>query len=73
MDFDADTLIASLVIGGIGTVSLIYGKRQSRLPQMVVGVLLIAYPYFVSNVFLMIGIAVALLAGLWASIRFLRL
>lgn len=72
MNFDADTLIASMIIGGIGTVSFIYGKRQSRLPQMVVGILLIAYPYFISNVFLMIGIAVALLAALWASIRFLR-
>lgn len=72
MNFDADTLIASMIIGGIGTVSFIYGKRQSRLPQMVVGILLIAYPYFISNVFLMIGIAVALLVALWASIRFLR-
>jgi hypothetical protein len=73
MDFDANSLIASLIIGGIGTVSFIYGRKQSRVPQMVVGVLLIAYPYFISNVFLMIGIAVALLAALWASIRFLRL
>ena len=73
MDFDADSLIASLFIGGIGTVSFIYGKKQQRIPQMVVGFLLMAYPYFISNVFLMIGIAVALLAGLWASIRFLRL
>jgi len=72
MNFDADTLIASMIIGGIGTVSFIYGKRQSRLPQMVVGILLIAYPYFISDVFLMIGIAVVLLAALWASIRFLR-
>jgi hypothetical protein len=72
MDFDADTLIASLIIGGIGTVSFVYGKKQGRVPQMVVGFLLMAYPYFISNIFLMIGIAIALLAGLWASIRFLR-
>jgi len=73
MDFDANSLIASLIIGGIGTVSFIYGKRQHRIPQMVVGILLVVYPYFIPNVFLMIGIAVALLVGLWASIRFLRL
>lgn len=73
MDFDANNLLASLVIGGIGTVSFIYGKRQSRVPQMVVGLVLVVYPYFISNVFLMIGIAVLLLAALWASIRFLRL
>lgn len=73
MDFETDTLIGSIVIGGIGTVSFIYGKKQGRVPQMVAGFLLCAYPYFISNIFLMVGIAIVILAGLWASIKFLRL
>ena len=73
MEFEADTLIGSLVIGGIGTVAFIYGKRQSRVPQMVAGALLVVYPYFIDNIFIMVGIAVAILAALWASVRFLRL
>lgn len=73
MDFDANSLLASLVIGGIGTVAFIYGKRQSRVPQMVVGLIMVVYPYFVPNVLLMSAIAVVLLVALWASIRFLRL
>ena len=73
MDFDANALLASLAIGGIGMVSFVYGRRQRRIPQMLVGFLLMAYPYFVSNVYLMIAIAVVLLTGMWASVRFLRL
>lgn len=73
MDFETDTLIGSLVIGGIGTVSFMYGKKQGRVPQMVAGFLLVAYPYFISNIFVMVGIAIVILAGLWASIKFLRL
>ncbi len=69
MSFDANTLIASFVIGSIGLVAFLYGKRQNRIPQMVAGVALIAYPYFVSNVFVMIGIAVALLAAMWGALR----
>jgi hypothetical protein len=69
MSFDANALLASLVIGSIGFVAFIYGKRQSRLPPMIVGIALIVYPYFVSNLYVMIGIAVALLAGLWGAVR----
>ena len=69
MDLDAGSLIASLIVSSIGLVAFIYGKRQSRAPQMVVGVALMAYPYFVSNVFLQAGIAIVLLAGLWLAIR----
>jgi hypothetical protein len=61
MDLDGNSLIASLVIGSVGFVSFAYGKKQHRLPQMLVGVALMAFPYFVPGVLLMSGIAVALL------------
>ena len=69
MDLDANSLLASLFIGGIGFVSLAYGKKQGRVPQMVVGLILMIYPYFVSNVILMIAIAVALCALLALAVR----
>jgi len=47
------------VVGSIGFVSFAYGKKMRRLPQMLVGFALMAYPYFVSNVLLMAGIAMA--------------
>jgi hypothetical protein len=69
VDFDANTLLLSFVIGSIGLVAFIYGKRQSRFPQMIVGLVLMVYPYFVSNLFLQAGIAIVLLAGLWLAVR----
>jgi hypothetical protein len=61
MDLDGNSLIASLLIGSVGFVSFAYGKKQHRLPQMLVGVALMAFPYFVASIPLMIGIAVALI------------
>jgi hypothetical protein len=69
MNFDANALLASLLIGSIGFVAFVYGKRQARVPHMFVGITLMAYPYFVSNLYLMAGIAVALLGGLWTAVR----
>jgi predicted phage tail protein len=69
MGFDANALLLSMLIGSIGFVALVYGKKQSRLPQMVAGVTLMAFPYFVSNVWVMLGIAVAVVGAMLAAIR----
>jgi hypothetical protein len=69
MDIDATSLIVSMIIGSVGLVAFIYGKRQSRMPQMLVGLVMMIYQYFVPNVFLMAGIGVALTAGLWLAVR----
>jgi hypothetical protein len=69
MNADGNALLASLLIGSIGFVSFAYGKKQRRLPQMLVGFLLMAYPYFVSSVPWMFGIAAALLAALGVMLR----
>jgi hypothetical protein len=37
---------------------------------LVCGVILCIYPYFVANVWAMLGIALALIAGLWILLRF---
>ena len=70
MDFDANSLILSLIIGCVGFVCFAYGKRQQRFPQMLAGVVLSVYPYFVTNLILMGAIAVAVLALMAAAIRF---
>ncbi len=69
LDFDANTILMSLLVGSIGMVCFMYGKRQERLPHVVVGVILMVYPYFVSNLILSGGITVALLTGLWFAVR----
>jgi hypothetical protein len=69
MDFDANTFLLSMLIGSIGFVAFVYGKKQSRLPQMVAGVTLMAFPYFVSNVWVMLAIAVGVLVAMYGAIR----
>jgi hypothetical protein len=69
MSFDANTFLLSMLIGSVGFVAFVYGKRQSRLPQMAAGVTLMAFPYFVSSAWLMLAIAAAILAAMYGAIR----
>jgi hypothetical protein len=69
MDTTTAWLFVSLLIGAVGTGLFIYGKKQSRWPHLACGVILCIYPYFVANVWLMVGIAVLLLALVWLLSR----
>jgi hypothetical protein len=69
VDIDANALLLSLFIGCIGVACFVYGRRQSRLPQMLAGAVLVIYPYFVPNLILMAATAVAVLALLWFAVR----
>jgi hypothetical protein len=42
-----------------------YGKKQARFSSMAIGVALIVYPYFVSALWLLWGIGIALCAALY--------
>jgi len=66
MSLNTDSLFLSLLISGIGTVLFIYGKRETRLPHMVIGGILVLYPYVVPNPWAMVSIAAGLLAVLWS-------
>jgi hypothetical protein len=69
MDIDANALFASMFVSSIGFVAFMYGKRQGRFPQLIVGLGLMIFPYFVSNVLLMLAIGAALLGALWGAVR----
>ena len=69
MDLDANSMMASFLVSGVGFVAFVYGKKQSRYPQLLVGLILMIFPYFVPAVLPMLGIAVLLIAGLWFAVR----
>jgi hypothetical protein len=69
---NANALLASVVIGSVGLGFFIYGKRQQRVPHLVVGLVLMVFPYLVSSVGLMTIIAVALI-GLLAVASYVGL
>ncbi len=69
MELDGTSLLVSFLIGGIGFVSFAYGKKQGRAPQLIIGILLMVFPYFVPNPRLAGGITAGLLALLWVAVR----
>ncbi|OQW97595.1 MAG: hypothetical protein BWK74_06100 [Desulfobacteraceae bacterium A6] len=55
-------LMWGLLFGSIGMGYLVYGKKQRRGIALLSGVVLCSFPYFVSNVFLMILIGIIAMA-----------
>jgi hypothetical protein len=69
MSFDGPTLIAGLLVSSIGFVLLSYGKKMSRPPHMLMGLILLVYPYFVPGAILTLVIAAVLLGALWFAVK----
>ena len=58
-------LIGGFLFGAIGFVAFVYGKRQASARPMVIGALLISYPYFVSNTIALYVVGIILTASLF--------
>jgi hypothetical protein len=69
VSLDANALLLSLLFSSVGFVLFVYGKKQSRIPHMTGGVLLMVYPYFVSNLIAMAAVGVAILGLVWLAVR----
>jgi hypothetical protein len=69
MSMDPLWLFLSLFPGGIGFVLFTYGRKQSRWPQIVAGLLFMVYPYFANTVALLLGGGAALGVMLWLALR----
>ncbi len=62
-------LFLSLLLSALGAGLFVYGKRQARLPQLLAGLVLSVYPYFVPDPWVMAGIAVVLLLAAGAAVK----
>ena len=54
-----------MIFGSIGFGAFIYGKKQSSFSAMMIGALLMAYPYFVANVIALYAIGIILTLALF--------
>jgi hypothetical protein len=63
------TFFLGLLFGSIGMVYMIYGKRQSSVMHIVVGAILIIYPYLFSNPLLVFIVGIILTAIPYARLR----
>ena len=63
--FSVANLIGNLIFSGIGFVAFIYGKKNAEYTIMVIGLILMAYPYFITNTIWMYVIGIALTAVIY--------
>ncbi|MEO6847395.1 MAG: hypothetical protein ABI443_07695 [Chthoniobacterales bacterium] len=58
-------IFGSIVFGAIGMGAFVYGKRTGRWQALIIGVALMAYPYFISSTMVLCLIGAALTAALF--------
>jgi hypothetical protein len=63
--FSGANLIGGLLFGSIGFVAFIYGKRMHVWKPMFLGLVLMAYPYFVTNNIALFAIGAVATAALF--------
>jgi len=68
-NIDPTWLFLSLIPGGVGFVLFVYGKKQGRYPQLVAGLLFMAYPYVATTTLSLTigGVLISIL--LWFALR----
>jgi hypothetical protein len=69
MDLSTDGMMLSMVLGTVGFSLFVYGKKQERFPQLVGGVALMVFPYFVSGTAWTLGMAAAIAAGVILAVN----
>ena len=69
MSFDAGTILAGILVSSIGFVLLSYGKKMSRPPHMLTGLILMIYPYFVPGVWATLAIGALILGLFWVALK----
>lgn len=59
---DPAVLMWGIVFGSIGLGFFIYGKKQKAVVPLLTGIALCVFPYFISNVYLLVFGGVVLMA-----------
>jgi len=58
-------IIGGIIFSIIGWYAFIHGKREKSWRPMVIGIILMVYPYFVPNALLAFAVGIALTAALY--------
>jgi hypothetical protein len=69
MNLDPGYLLASMFVSGVGFVLFKYGRKQGRPPQVILGLVMLVYPYVVTDLAWMLGVLPVLLLLLWGLTR----
>jgi len=63
--FTPENLFFSIVFSSIGLAAFVYGKKSGAFKPVILGIALMAYPYFISQTWLMVLVGCVLTAGLF--------
>ncbi len=55
-------LIWGMLFGAIGFGYFLYGKKQKAIIPLCVGIVLCVFPYFIDNLYVLVGVGVTLMA-----------
>jgi len=55
-------LMWGVLFGGIGLGFFMYGRRQKAVVPLFSGIALLVFPYFISNVYLLVAVGAGLIA-----------
>jgi len=69
MNLDATWLLLSLIPSGIGFVLFTWGRKQSRWPQLVAGIVFMVYPYFTSTTISLVGVGIGVAGALYLALQ----
>ncbi len=69
MDMSPASLAASLLVGGVGYVLFSYGRKASRWPHLLTGIVLFVVTYVAPSPASSIGISAVLLGALWFAVN----
>jgi len=58
-------IVAWLLFGGIGFVAFMYGKSNRFFKPLIIGLVLMVYPYFISHTFWLYAIGIGLCVALY--------
>ena len=70
MGMSSTSLMTSMLVSTIGFGFFIYGKKQQRLPQILTGVALMVYPYFVDSAAWMLAVGAGAITAMYVAIRY---
>ena len=66
--FSVWSLVGNILFSSIGFIAFVYGKKNAEFRPMIIGGLLMAYPYFIGSTVAMYAVG----AGLMAALYFFR-
>ena len=58
---DMSTLIWGFLFGTVGFAYFVYGKKQEAIVPLLCGVVLMVFPYFISNTLLLAAVGIGLI------------